>query len=712
MKLSWGVTMLVLCVPFVAQARIVRITAVKIEPHAPVGAYQRITGIAYGELDPHDAHNSVITDLAWAPRNAKGMVEYATTFTLQMPEDWSRASGFLLYEVVNRGHSIVADRYDAGDVFLTSGWQGDIPWSGDSLDRAHFETIRVPVAHNPDGSSITGPILARFLNIASGESTVALKSAAGYATSGAPPLPVDLNTEHAKLISRSWESVTGATSVDTLIPSSNWAWADCSAGNFPGKPDADYICMKGGFEPDKLYQLTYTGKDPLVLGIGFAAVRDLNAFFRYATKDDYGWANPLAGHVRSVIGRGASQSGNAIRSFINLGFNQSEDNRLVWDGAFPTIAARQVPLNMRFGIPGGASALYEVGSDGVVWWSEWEDSVRHNPKGGLLHRCTETNSCPKTFEMLGSTEFWLLRASANFVGTDNIADIPLPASVRRYYIASTEHGGGAGGFAKGPVRASPIMERTGPAPTPSSNPLQGGPCVYPRNPNPERDIYTALLADLKEWVANGKEPPPSRYPRLSTHELVPANADAMEYPRTAVLPYPDGIVNPLLVYDLGPDFHYNDLSGSVAAKPPMVVGLISQLVPRVNADGNEIGGIHTVQQEAAIGTYLGWNVTSAGFAKGQLCSLAGSFIPFATTRAEREALGDPRLSLEERYGDQEGFECAVHRAAKQLLEERLLLTADADRIGEQAVKSDVLPRAASSSATARAIAEKLCAAGK
>jgi hypothetical protein len=182
----------------------------------------------------------------------------------------------------------------------------------------------------------------------------------------------------------------------------------------------------------------------------------------------------------------------------------------------------------------------------------------------------------------------------------------------------------------------------------------------------------------------------------------------MGFPRTAVLPDPDGLANPLLVYNLGPDFHYNDLSGSIAAEPPTVMSVIPQLVPRVNADGNEVGGIHTVQQDAALGTYLGWNVTTAGFVKGQLCSLSGSFIPFAATRAEREALGDPRLSIEERYGDQEGFQCAVQHAAKKLVAKRLLLEADAKRIEEQAAKSNVLPTAAHSSNSARAVAEKVC----
>ena len=153
MKPGWFATVLFFFASL-AEARVVRVVVVKTEPQTPVANYQQITGIAYGELDPRAEQNSVITDVALAPRNAKGMVEYAATFTLQMPEDVSRASGFLLYEVVNRGKSLLAERYDAGDIFLTSGWQGDIAWSGDALERAHMETIRVPAAHNPDGTPI------------------------------------------------------------------------------------------------------------------------------------------------------------------------------------------------------------------------------------------------------------------------------------------------------------------------------------------------------------------------------------------------------------------------------------------------------------------------------------------------------------------------------------------------------------------------------
>ena len=160
-----------------------------------------------------------------------------------------------------------------------------------------------------------------------------------------------------------------------MIPSADWAWADCDETAFPGKPDQSKICVRGGFRSDLLYQLQYKGRDPLVLGLGLAAVRDVVSFFRFAQKDKQGTANPIAGEIKAVIGLGISQSGNFVRTFLNLGFNEDEEGRRVWDGAMPIIAARQTPINLRFAVPGRASNLYEPGSDGTVWWTGYRDDV-------------------------------------------------------------------------------------------------------------------------------------------------------------------------------------------------------------------------------------------------------------------------------------------------------------------------------------------------
>jgi hypothetical protein len=269
------------------------------------GQYEILSGKAYGELDPKDPHNTIITDLQFAPRNARGMVEYVATFTLVKPIDLSKASGVLLYAVPNRGNRISVPAFsitgETGDEFflkrgtivLHSGWQGDMP------QRPGSEWIQVPVAKNSDGSSITGPALARFFNMPAGTMTLPLPPAHEAAS---------LDTIKAVLTRRASEE--GA--VIPLAPDA-WAFADCANAPFPGTPDANKVCVKGGFDPAHLYELRYTAKDPLVLGIGFAATRDIVSYFHHTAND-----NPIAGRVRNVIAQGVSQSGNFIKTFVRF----------------------------------------------------------------------------------------------------------------------------------------------------------------------------------------------------------------------------------------------------------------------------------------------------------------------------------------------------------------------------------------------------------
>ena len=206
--------------------------------------------------------------------------------------------------------------------------------------------LTVPVARNADGSSITGPVMERLIDIRPGTTTVDLRT--GQYVGLTYQVPVTLDTAKAVLTHRTSQAAT-----PVKVAASDWAFADCSTRPFPGIPEPTKLCVKSGFEPDSEYVIQYTAKDPLVLGIGYAATRDLNSFLRYAAKDDTGTANPVAGRIRWAMSRGDSQSGNFIRSFIHLGFNQDENGRIVWDGAMPHIAARQLALNFRFAVAGG-----------------------------------------------------------------------------------------------------------------------------------------------------------------------------------------------------------------------------------------------------------------------------------------------------------------------------------------------------------------------
>jgi hypothetical protein len=623
------------------------------------GQYERLIGRAFGELDPKDSHNTIITDIQFAPRNARGMVEYVATFMLVKPIDVTKASGVLLYAVANRGNRITPAAYGIegeefllkrGYMILHSGWQGDL------APRAGAETLSVPIAKHPDESSITGTVLARFSNMPAETNTLSLPVAHEAASA---------DTTKATLTKRASEE--GA-----IIPlaSHEWAFGDCGKAVFPGVPDTNKICAKNGFDPNYLYELTYTAKDPLVLGIGFAATRDINSFFRRAVKDDHNFANPVANRITHTIAQGTSQSGNFIKTFIHLGFNQDEANRIVWDGANAHIAGRQMALNIRFAHPSGAANLYEPGSEAPLWWGPYEDKMRGRPTASMLDRCTATKTCPKIFETFGSAEFWGLRMSPNLVGTKADTDILLPDNVRRYYFPGTTHGGGRGGFSTALTAA--------------------GACELPNNNNPQSDTMRALLVALTDWVTKETAPPLSVYPRLSQGQLVAPHHRAMGFPQIPGAPLPDNLLNPFLDYDLGNEFKYSDLSGVITMQPPFIKRVLPIVVPKTDTDGNEISGVASVLHQAPLGTYVGWNVTRSGFYKGRVCGFAGGFIPFAKTKAERLAAGDPRLSLEERYQNHAGYADAVRKAVERLQHQRFLLPDDAARLVREAEASDIL----------------------
>ena len=250
-------------------------------------------------------------------------------------------------------------------------------------------------------------------------------------------------------------------------------------------------------------------------------------------------------------------------------------------------------------------------------------------------------------EAFGSTEFWGLRMSPGLIGTDARQDIPLPANVRRYYYPGTTHGGGRGGFSIDPPAGG------------------AGSCALPANPNPEADTTRALTRALIAWVVSGTPPPPSRYPRLDRGELVEGTLAAAAVPRLPGVVVNGSPINPVLDYDFGQGFVKNDLSGVISRLPPRIVQTIPTFVPTVNSDGNETAGVPSVLHQAPLGTYLGWNITASGFFAGRGCGFAGAYVPFARTKSERLRTGDTRLSVEERYGTQEGYTCVVERAARR-----------------------------------------------
>src|ERR1700761_781378 len=457
-----------------AEAAVTSLTVEKTTSLA--GGYELLEGHFRGALDPADKHNAGVNDIGIAPRNGAGKVEYSATFAIARPT--GAMSGVLVYDVPNRGKG-AAQAIGDGHVNVVSGWQGDLD------DGPGVQLINVPSA------PVNGPATVRFMNMPAGTSTMPVKGGP-QGNQGGRGFDV-ATADGARLYTGTSDD---RPKEQALVPKSDWAFADCSSTPFPGKPDLTKLCVKGGFNPALAYTLAFTAKNPKLFGIGLAATRDLVAFLRY----EGGASNPLAGQVRWAIGRGVSQSGNYLRSHIDLGFNTTEDGRIVFDGLNPIVGPRMLSINHRFASPGGLVSLYELGSDGLDWWSSYDDAARGQGKHSLLDRCLKDKTCPKIAEIFGSTEFWDLHASLDFVGTDARADIPLPANVRRYFNAGAPHNGGRGGF----DLVTPATQA----------------CVLSSNPNPASDTSRAIFAGLVDWVTKGTEPPPSTYPTLAAGALI------------------------------------------------------------------------------------------------------------------------------------------------------------------------------------------------
>ena len=726
-----------------------RVTAIVIDDSAPLApgvgqtiAYEQISGRAFGELDPRNPLNAIIQDIKLG-KDPDGKVRYVASFVLTKPVDLAQASGLMWHDVPNRGSplTIAVEERNLGDVGLASAWQGD----NSAINAGNGTAIRpvelvggrhwlqVPVAKNADGSPVTGLVFARIVN-RSGPGAQPLI----VQTNPVPYMPASLDTTKATLISRDHETIEGVVTGETPVASGDWKF--CGGGTFAAPRPLTalpvQICLNGGFNPAKLYQVVYTAKDPYVLGVGFAAWRDVGAFFKYALQDDMGTPNPVAHRISWSIARGVSQSGNFLRGWLHLNFNKGEDGRRVHDGMWPIIAGRRIALNFRWAQPDGVLELYQAGSEGPQWWSKYPDKVRGLPTRSILDRCEESHSCPKIMEHFGSAEVWALKLTPEWVGTNAKKDIPLPHNVRRYYIPSSTHGGGAGGFDSSlPGVGLPTVG----ANCPGNNYGTG---ILPANPVPHTQTVNALRVHFRNWVMSGVLPPDSVWPRLKTsdegeHEasgkpdsmddtgnmqdaqggkndgkrdpdLVDATKAAMGFPTipaSALSPVTGGtagwrntvpeagFINPVLDYDWGLEFDPSDASGVPTNVPPPIKQVIRMLVPRVNADGNELGGVPVVLTDAPLGTYLGWNVTAGGdrpFHAGQVCDYVGGMIPFAKTEAERIASGGPRLSLEERYTDHAGYVAAVTKAAANAVAQKFLLQTDADALIAAAMASHVL----------------------
>jgi hypothetical protein len=636
-----------------------------------VGAYERITGTFTGEVDPKDSKNAIIQDLDLAPLNANGKVEYRSDFVMFKPKDMSKANGVLRYDAPNRGNLVNLDSYFAsrGYVFLTAAWQGDVPADGRL-------TLTVPIAKGPNGTTITGPYRSELIPAATTVNSLSLPGGA-FNGSMMPYAPASLdNTLPGYRLTRRINEADPRE----LIVASDWKFAKCDATTpFPGTPDGAQVCLKNGFDGRYFYELVYNAKDPKVMGLGFAAVRDMVAFFHHKQTDAAGTANPISSAIKYTIGSGVSQCGNFMRTFVHLGFNQDLEGKQVFDGIYAQIAARQNNLNMRFAVPGGGggvrtdhTAFGQGGTRGLD--PSYVDAVSGRSDGGILKRCDATKTCPKLFVGFSSSEFWVLQGSPLLTDAYGTVDLVQPANARIYFYSGTQHSLAA----------------------PSSPPASAGSLYATNNNVAVSTVIRALYQDLEDWVVAGKAPPDSQVPKLSNATLV--RPSQVNFPAIPGVTY-KALANGYELLDWGSQYKPQDETGIATQLPPAYLGRdYAILVPQVDADGNDIAGIRSLDVAAGLGTNTGWNYTSK---PGVIDSagLYGSWFPYVKTKAARMTAGDPRLSLEERYVTQAGYVAAVTKAANDLVAQRFMLKADADAAIAAAMARQVLPQAQAAAQT-------------
>jgi Alpha/beta hydrolase domain len=653
MKYAGCVALLVVLTTAAAEARVTRIEISRREPFAAgqafgtAGAYERIVGRFYGELDPGQALNAGIVDLDKAPRNAGGKVEYSSDFDILKPVDLAKGNGALLYDVNNRGNKRALIQFNsapasndpstsvqAGNGFLMrngftvvwSGWIPDLPAAGNAL------RIDVPTAAAPNGP-IDQTVWDELLFNVDG------------AMQGRLSFPAtSTDTGQATLLVRSRNAEE-----PTAVPPDHWEFVDSQTIRL--KPAAP-------FRIGAIYQLIYKAANPPVSGIGFAATRDLVSFLRYAAADDAGTPNPLWGGGRPAIDRalahGTSQSGRYLRDFVYRGFNEDESNRIVFEGVNPHIATARLFLNQRFAQPNRmvhiAHGFMFFPDVSFPFAYETQTDPFTGVNDGILARCTARGNCPKVIHTNTGTEYW--QSGQSLVTTDPLGqhDGAEPESVRIYHFAGTQH----------------VEIQTMPK----------GVCGTPYNAVDYRPLLRAALLSLDRWVKDGTAPPPSRHPRLADGTLKESIKIAIPGVTPAQGP------NPRPRFDYGPDFARGIIGKTL---PVALKDRYAVLVPDVDADGNETSGIRLPDIAVPTATSMGWAVrTEAAGAAGELCYLDGSSVPFARTKAEREAKGDPRPSLEERYRDSADYASKVQKAAGALSEAGYLLPEDVERIAAKA----------------------------
>jgi hypothetical protein len=637
-----------------------------------VGQYEKIVGKAFGELDPKDPKNAVIVDLQLAPRNAAGKVEYSFDFYILKPVDLSKGNHKMLYEPPNRGRkTIVAlnrgvGGNDPGSVtdalllansFLMpqgysisfSGWDASAETSGNGLST----TITLPIARSRDGSSITGPSYEYIVN-----------AGASY----------DL-TYPAATLDRSKATLTHRVHLNDqpqTIPVSGWQY------NADGT-SISLLPAGTKFVPSDIYEFSYTAKDPTVNGIGFAAVRDWNAWLRYETKDEAGNANPLSGDITRIYTEVSSQPGRLLNDFRYLGFNQAENGKQVFDGMLQWISAGDgISMNYRWSQPGRTERnrqdhLYVEGR--FPFANVMTADPITDKTDSRYAKCTDTHTCPYAMEIFSANEYWVKAASLMTTDPSGTKDLPDSPFTRIYFMSSMQHGTG--------------------------NSASKGACQQLQNPLDSQAVQRALFNAMDKWVTTGTLPPPSQVPKLADGTLVKADQNSTGFPNIPGVTY-TGMKTTRYLLNYGKDFY---ATGIPTMNPPAFAPpyqdnpsngpIYPSFVPKTDADGNDVAGIRLPEVQVPVATYTGWALRAAPH-DNDGCEGSGQYILFPKTKAERLASGDPRSSIEERYGNIENYTSRLQTAIDGLVRSGFLLPDDAktalNKTVDYMLKNNLLPK--------------------
>ncbi|MFP5390594.1 MAG: alpha/beta hydrolase domain-containing protein [Gammaproteobacteria bacterium] len=611
-----------------------------------VGPYETIVAVAHLRVDASHPANRAIADIDLAPAK-RGWIEYQADVVIARPVNPARASRVLVVDIPNRGGKLfpvmanegaasLAARADAGNGFLMRrghtlawiGWQGDIALARDGS--------RVGTRFPSLGSAMTGPSAEEVVfDDVKPTGTIALSYP-----------PASLDPRQAVLTVRA-----NNASAREVIPPTSWRYAADATG-----ASSIEVMRPPGYDAGAIYRFEYVAREPRLMGLGMAALRDVSGYLKSGAPDALGQANPLADIAPDVaVAVGVSQSGRVLRDLIWQGFNAGLDGERVFDGAMPLIAgSRKSFVNVRFAQPGRYSTQHldhwTYGDQFPFSYAVGTDPVSGRVDG-IFKRCGETRTCPRLMHVDSSLEFWQGRAA--LVVTDGAGhDIALPDNVRAYLLSSTQH----------------MSART---PT-------LGVCKYPSNPAQQGPAVRALLERLVEWSREGIAPPPSRYPRIATHRLVEPRQDAVGFPDLSAIgiDYPH-VINDLTVVD------YTRAPGVIDGARRYQV-----LVPMADADGHDIDGIRLPDVAVPLATHAGWNLRRHAFAENQLCGLEGMSVPLpATPKA-----GDPRRAISQRYASRLEYAKQVALAARELRDQGLLLDEDTERFIERAKAEPRVPR--------------------